>query len=201
MKIETIEQLRSLYSAPGQRARLKNIGRIDEHIGKFISLSPLVVVSSGNDQSQLDASPRGGKPGFVKMVDSHTLLIPDAIGNNRLDTLENILSTSQVGLLFFIPGVDEMVRVNGRAHLSNDGDALKYFSKLERQPKLVIHVEVEDAYLHCAKALMRSKLWHLESQIDRSSLPTMGEILKVHTNHDGHMESQEEMLQRYSSQI
>ena len=137
----------------------------------------------------------------MKMVDSHTLLIPDAIGNNRLDTLENILSTSQVGLLFFIPGVDEMVRVNGRAHLSNDGDALKYFSKLERQPKLVIHVEVEDAYLHCAKALMRSKLWHLESQIDRSSLPTMGEILKVHTNDDGDIESQEEMLQRYSSQI
>ncbi len=197
MQITTIDQLRALYDQPVERVIRKDIGHIDQHIAQLISLSPFVVIASANDANEHDASPRGGAPGFVKVLDTHTLLIPDSAGNNRLDTLENILSCQQIGLLFLVPGVEETVRVNGRARLSTQADWLAMCAHDKRQPKLVIQVQVEQAYLHCAKALMRSKLWSAQAQVDRSSLPSLGQIIKDQLNLPGPVETQQQMRERY----
>jgi hypothetical protein len=164
-------------------------------------LSPLVVVSSAGADGDLDASPRGGEPGFVKQLDAHTLLIPDSPGNNRLDTLENIVQTGQVGLLFLVPGVDETLRVNGQAVLSKDEADLALCADAKRVPKLVIRVSVKAAYLHCAKALMRSALWDASRHVDRSVMPSMGEMLKAQIGGDIPAETQAEMLARYAKDL
>jgi PPOX class probable FMN-dependent enzyme len=197
MQINTLEELRHLYDQPVARVIRKDIGHIDQHIGRFIGLSPFMVMSSGDVSHQLDASPRGGEPGFVKVVNEHTLAIPDSPGNNRLDTLENILSSPQVGLLFMIPGVEEMARVNGRASLQTEPALLDLWSEGQRRPKLVIQVSVQEAYLHCAKAIMRSKVWDSQAQVDRAVLPSMGEMLKSQLNLEGPAESRDEMRKRY----
>jgi len=197
MQITTLQALRSIYAEPAVRVIRKDIGCIDEHIGRFIELSPFMVMASADAAQRLDASPRGGKPGFVKILDAHTLLVPDSSGNNRLDTLENILAKPQLGLLFMIPGVEEMARVNGQAALSTDPALLDRFGGEQRRPKLVIQIKVQEAYLHCAKAVMRSHLWDQQAQVDRTALPSMGEMIKAQLNLNGPAESREEMLQRY----
>jgi PPOX class probable FMN-dependent enzyme len=197
MQINTIQALRSIYDEPAARVIRKDIGCIDEHIGRFIELSPFMVMASTDAAQQLDASPRGGAPGFVKILDKHTLLVPDSAGNNRLDTLENILAKPQVGLLFMIPGVEEMARVNGRAALLTDRALLDRCVDEKRRPKLVIQIKVQEAYLHCAKAVMRSHLWDQQVQVDRAVLPSMGEMIKAQLNLDGPAESREEMRKRY----
>ena len=149
----------------------------------------------------MDCSPRGGDSGFVKVLDQQTLLVPDSIGNNRLDTLTNIIATSQVGLLFFIPGIDEVVRVNGKATLQTDTDLLNQFDDLKNKPKVVIKVYVVAAYMHCPKALMRSKLWSIESQKPIDAIPTLGEIIRDQTKSTGPVESREEMLKRYTPDL
>ena len=196
--IQSIEALRRVYTAPKGRAVQKQIDHIDVHCARFIGLSPFVVFASGNVQGALDASPRGGAPGFVRVADAHTLLIPDSPGNNRLDTLTNIIATGSVGLLFMIPGVDETLRVNGRARLNDDISILSTFADDKRTPKLVIEITVLDAYLHCAKAFMRSQLWSPASVVDRAVLPTMGEMLSDQTGMSGAPETQAEMRARYA---
>ena len=197
MNIGSVEALRNLYPPAKERAVKKQLARLDRHCRQFIALSPFVILSSSNAAWTMDASPRGGAPGFVKTLDEHTLLIPDAPGNNRLDTLENIVATRQLGLLFLIPGVDETLRVNGAAVLTTDDATLKLFAEEPRPPKLVIRVSVKEAYLHCAKALMRSSLWDAERQIARAALPTMGQMLKDQIGGDAPLETQDEMLRRY----
>ena len=199
--LRTIDELRSIYAQPTPRVLRKEVAAIDHHIEKFIALSPFVVVASGCEQLHLDASPRGGEPGFVHVVDAHTLLIPDAPGNNRLDTLQNILATSQASLLFFIPGVDEMLRIHGTASLRTDADLLARFAHVSKPPKLVIEVKVRGAYLHCAKAMMRSRLWSPDSRVERSALPSMGQMIKDHAQLEGPVETQEEMLKRYAQDL
>ena len=199
--IESVEALRRVYSATKGRAVQKQIDHIDVHCDRFIGLSPFVVIASGDVQGALDASPRGGPPGFVRVTDARTLLIPDSPGNNRLDTLTNIIATGSVGLLFMIPGVDETLRVNGRARLNDDASTLATFADDKRTPKLVIEVTVREAYLHCAKAFMRSKLWEQESLVDRSLLPTMGEMLADQTGTVIAPETQEAMKARYASDL
>lgn len=201
MRIHTEEQLRTLYNPPSEKALRKELTRIDHHIERFISLSPFLVIASGNTQYQMDASPRGGAAGFVKILDDRTLLIPDALGNNRLDSLLNILGTGHAGLLFFVPGMNEMLRVNGKASLHTDAVLIQHFQDMQNQPRVVIKVAVESAYLHCAKAAMRSALWKKENHVDRSVLPTMGELLRAHTGLEGQPESQEAMLKRYEKEL
>jgi PPOX class probable FMN-dependent enzyme len=201
MLIQTTDQLRAIYKAPSQRAVLKELTHIDTHLKRFISLSPFLVISSGDQLHQMDCSPRGGDAGFVKVLDQQTLLIPDSIGNNRLDTLTNIIATSQVGLLFFIPGIDEVVRVNGSATLQTDSDLLKHFDTLKNNPKLVIKVIVEAAYMHCPKAMMRSKLWSIEHHQNIDAMPTIGQIISDQTKSEGPVESREEMLKRYTPDL
>lgn len=201
MQIKTLEQLRTLYATPKERAVKKQLAALDKHCARLISLSPFVVVSSVGVDEVLDASPRGGDPGFVKTVDAHTLLIPDSPGNNRLDTLENIIHTGRVGLLFLIPGVDETLRVNGVAHLSDEADDIARCTTEVRAPKLVVRVTVQQAYLHCAKALMRSKLWDPQSQIDRSQLPTMVDMINEQASIKGVFETHEEIMLRYKNEL
>ena len=199
--IASIDDLRDLYAAPGERAVRKQLARLDVHCLRFIELSPFVVLSSCGAGGLPDASPRGGDPGFVEALGDSCLLIPDAPGNNRLDTLQNVVETGRIGLLFLIPGVDETLRVNGKARLSTRDDWLDRMTTERRRPKLVIEVEVLEAYLHCAKALMRSKLWQADSRIERSALPTMGQMLKDQTNSEAPAESQQAMLERYAADL
>ena len=201
MTIESLEQLRSLYPAPTERAVKKQIAALDVHCRRFIELSPFVVLASSSKAGAMDASPRGGAPGFVKTPDAHTLLIPDAPGNNRLDTLENIVGTGKLGLFFMIPGIDETLRVNGTARLSSSAEHLDRFSGDKRVPKLVIEVAVAEAYLHCAKALMRSNLWKVSSQVERSALPTMGQMINSQTGIETPAETQDEMRKRYAADL
>jgi len=201
MKITSREALRSLYVQPKGRAVAKQLDFLDAHCRKFISLSPFVVLASASAAMALDASPRGGEPGFVKVIGANTLLLPDAPGNNRLDTLENILQTGKLGLLFLIPGVDETLRVNGAAALSADAAQLALFAHSRRPPKLVIEITVAEAYLHCAKALMRAALWNPATQVDRSVLPSMGEMLKEQTGSEAQAETQAQMLVRYAEDL
>ena len=199
--IESLEALRRVYSEAKGRAVQKQIDHIDVHCARFIGLSPFVVIASVDAHGALDASPRGGAPGFVRVSDARTLLIPDAPGNNRLDTLTNIMATGSVGLLFMIPGVDETLRVNGTARLNDDASILSTFAGGKRTPKLIIEVTVCEAYLHCAKAFMRSQLWSPTSVVDRAVLPTMGEMLSDQTGMPGAPETQDEMRARYAADL
>ena len=201
MLIQSIEQLRTLYASPKERAVKKQLPALDKHCRQFIALSPFVVLGSQGADDALDASPRGGAPGFVKITDAGQLLIPDSPGNNRLDTLENVIHTGRVGMLFLIPGVDETLRVNGHAKLTTETELLKRCTSELKPPKLVIQVDVTQAYLHCAKAFMRSKLWDRSTQIDRTRLPTMGEMIGEQTGMSGPPETQAEMLERYKNDL
>ena len=201
MTILTLDALRARYAPAHQRSVKKELTHLDAHCLQFIALSPFLVIASAGIDGAQDASPRGGPPGFVKAQGSSSLLIPDSPGNNRLDTLENIMQTGHIGLLFLVPGVDESLRVNGRATLSNDEADLDQCTEPQRKPKLVIKVTVEAAYLHCAKALMRSALWDPARHIPRASLPTMGEMLKDQLGGDLPAETQAEMLARYAKDL
>jgi PPOX class probable FMN-dependent enzyme len=201
MQITTLDALRSLYALPRERSVKKSIPQLDAHCTRFIGLSPLLVVASSGADGTQDASPRGGEPGFVKVLDAHTLLLPDAPGNNRLDTLENLVQTGQIGLLFMVPGVDETLRVNGTAVLSTAPADLALCQDAKRLPKLVIRVTVQAAYLHCAKALMRSALWDPSRHVARSTLPSMGEMMKDQIGGDIPCETQAEMLERYARDL
>jgi uncharacterized protein len=199
--IDSLDALRSLYGEPGERARRKQLAVLDVHARRFIELSPFVVLSSCGANGAIDASPRGGAPGFVKTPDAHTLLLPDAPGNNRLDSFSNIVETGRVGLLFLIPGFDETLRVNGSAVLSIAGADITQCTDAKRAPKVVIRVGVLEVYLHCAKAFMRSRLWSAESHVPRSALPTLGQMIKDQTGIEVTPETQEEMARRYAPDL
>lgn len=198
--LTTLDDLRPLYEPVRERSAAKELPALDVHATRFIALSPFVVVATGGVDG-MDASPRGGAPGFVKVVDAHTLLIPDSPGNNRLDTLRNLIHTPQLGLLFMVPGVDETLRVNGTAVLSVDEAERELCRDERRVPKLVIRVTVQASYLHCAKALMRSGLWDATRHQPRSCMPSMGEMLRDQVAGKvapgTAFETQEQMLARY----
>ena len=199
MMIKNETELRDVYGLPSGRARKKSLSQLDKHAIDFIGLSPFFVLSTFNKTRQVDTSPRGGQPGFVHVLDSQTIAVPDAKGNNRIDSLVNITETGRVGTLFFVPGVDETLRVNGSAYVSNLDKHLSLFN--DERVKTCIIISVEEVFLHCAKALMRSGLWHAESQVNRSILPTMGQMLKDQIGSSEPAESQEEMIQRYQKDL
>lgn len=201
MDIASLDALRALYGPAKTRSVRKQLSVLDAHCLRFISLSPFVVLASNGAGGMPDASPRGGVPGFVHAPDALTLLIPDASGNNRLDTLENIVETGRLGLLFMVPGVDETLRVNGAAQLSTDPALLALVAGRGPAPRMVIRVRVAEAYLHCAKALMRSKLWSPELHLPRAELPTMGQMLKDQVGGDEPVETQEQMVARYAGEL
>jgi len=201
MNITSLDALRALYGTPGERAVKKQLSSLDRHCRRFIELSPFLVLATTGATGTMDASPRGGVPGFIKIPDERTLLVPDAPGNNRLDSLENIVTSGRVGLLFLVPGVDETLRVNGSAVLSQAADDLALCTDDRRAPKIVVKVTVQEAYLHCAKALMRSHLWSPEHHVDRSLLPTLGQMINDQTGIQVPAETQEEMVKRYGPDL
>ncbi len=195
--ITDLKGLRERYAAPNQRALAKQLDHLDIHCRRFVELSPFVVIASDGGEMRLDASPRGGDPGFVKVHDEHCLLIPDAQGNNLLDTLSNILATGKVGLLFLVPGFDETLRINGTARLRDEPLYLDKFVAETKPPKLVIEVTVAEAFLHCGKSMMRSRLWSSEAQVERKLMPSMGQMLKDQIGSTAPAETQEEMVAQY----
>lgn len=201
MEIDSLEQLRAHYPPAQGRSLSKQLDRLDPHCIAFIGLSPFAVLATGGAGGQLDASPRGGAPGFVHVLDAHTLLLPDAKGNNRLDSFSNIAETGRAGLLFMIPGVDETLRVNGEASLSDDAALLAHFAAERNPPRLVMRLRVAEAYLHCAKALMRARLWDSTARVERSVLPSMGRMIQDQTGSTGPLETQEQMLARYAQDL
>jgi PPOX class probable FMN-dependent enzyme len=170
--------LRLVYKAPTDAAVKKVLPALDKHAVNFIALSPFCVLATSNEAGHLDASPKGGPAGFVKVRDANTVMIPDWPGNNRLDGLENIVSNAHVGVLFFVPGMNEMLRINGRGKITTDPALKPLFETKGKLPISVIVVETDQVFLHCARALDRSGLWDASRHIDRTSFPTLGQILQ-----------------------
>ena len=199
--IETLEALRSIYPSPKARSLAKQLEHLDKHCRHFISLAPFLVLATTDKAGRVDASPRGGAPGFVRVVDDKTVQLPDALGNNRLDSFSNIVQTGKAAVIFFIPGMDETLRVNGGARLRNDPQLLRAFPHDRHPPRIVVEIAVEEAYLHCAKALMRSKLWADDYRIDRSVFPSLGQMIKDQSGSTAPVESQAEAVARWRSEI
>ncbi len=172
------DDLRTVYKEPSPGAAHKDIRHIDAHCRRFIELSPFCVLGTSRPDGLGDVSPRGGEPGFVHVIDKTHLAMPDRPGNNRLDSLSNITANPAIGLLFFLPGVNEMLRVNGLASLSTDPELMARFEVNGRPPLSVVVVEVKEAYLHCAKAVKRAGLWDPSTQIERKDFPSLGQIMR-----------------------
>ncbi|QOZ73353.1 pyridoxamine 5'-phosphate oxidase family protein [Bradyrhizobium arachidis] len=175
------DELRPLYAQASALVRAKQLDRLDAHCRRFIEKSPLVIIGSSHPRRGHDVSPRGDAPGFVRILDSQYLAIPDRPGNNRLDTIENLFADASIGLLFIIPGIDELLRVNGTARLTRSQLLLDQMAVRDRAPKLAIVVEVQEAFLHCSKAFKRARLWSDEYRLDRAELPTLGRMLADQT--------------------
>lgn len=175
--ISSEAELRTLFADKHPLAVQKCRPGLDRHCRDFIERAPFLCLGTQNGDGTADVSPRGDPPGFVKVVDDTTLAIPDRPGNNRLDSLTNILSNPSVGLLFIVPGFDDTLRVNGTARLSRDPELLETMAVKGRVPKLAILVEVAEAFMHCAKAFRRSRLWDLDAQQDRAAMPSLAKII------------------------
>jgi PPOX class probable FMN-dependent enzyme len=171
--------LRALHHAPMSRATDKVLRALDAHCRRIVELSPFCVIATQGPRGA-DVSPRGDPPGFVRIIDDATLLLPDRVGNNRLDGMTNLLANPRIGMLFFLPGMNETLRINGSARISDDPRLLDACAVNGRAPKIGLVIAVEEAFLHCAKALVRSKLWDASRHIDRASLPTYAEMLLDH---------------------
>ncbi len=176
-QITSTESLREHYEPPSERAVLKQIDHIDKHCRAFIALSPFLVIGTQGADGLGDVSPKGDAPGFVLVKDEKTLVIPDRPGNNRTDTLLNLIDNPGVGLIFLVPGMNETLRVNGTARIVTDPEVLSEMLVNGRAPRSAMVVDVREAYLHCAKALIRSKLWDDDHKIERKSFPSLGQII------------------------
>lgn len=175
-QLDSIAALEAYYGEPVKNAIVKEIDHISEHYGAFIAKSPFAIIATAGPEG-LDCSPRGDPSGFCQVQDSRTVLIPDRPGNNRIDSLRNIVRDGRISLLFLIPGVGETLRINGRASISIEKGLLDRFIIKNKSPKSVIVVSVDTVYFQCQKALVRSGLWDADKQISRSDLPSTGEIL------------------------
>ncbi len=174
--IGTIAELEALYHPINPTAVLKEIDHVNAHYARFIEAAPFVVISTVGPEG-VDCSPRGDPAGFVRVADPKTLLIPDRRGNNRVDSLRNIVRDPRIALLFMIPGIGNTMRVNGRAVLDTDKALCQSFAMRDNAPLCVIRVTVEAAYPQCPKALVRSRLWDPKAQVPRESLPSVGEMM------------------------
>jgi PPOX class probable FMN-dependent enzyme len=174
--ITTIAELEAIYGLPGEASTVKEVGHITPHYRTFIELSPFVTLATSGPEG-LDCSPRGDLPGFVRVHDETTLMLPDRLGNNRVDSLRNIVRDPRAALLFLIPGVGNTLRVNGRARLMTDADLLASFAVGGKPPRSVIVLSVQAVYFQCARALVRSALWNPAKHADPKALPSAGQIL------------------------
>jgi len=192
--------LASIYPKPTERVIAKARPEIDVHAKKFIAMSPFCVpATSGSDRS-VDASPRGGNPGFIHVAGPNSLLMPDRSGNNRIDSFRNIVEGSGfVQLIFFVPGIDETLRVGGRGKVSADPDMMASMVEFGKLPRAVLHIDVHEAYFHCGKALMRSKLWSAD-RVERTVMPSISQVIHDQTSL-GEPEEQAVVEARYKTQL
>ncbi len=175
------QDLRTHFGQVSPLAEKKVLRHIDKFCRDFIAMSPFLVMATSDGQGHADASPRGDGPGFVAVLDDNTLVIPDRRGNNRVDSFANILASPGIGLIFFVPGIDETLRVNGRAGITQDAALLTPLAVQGIAPVIGLKVHVEETYFHCGKALMRSRLWKQEAQVERSCFPPLGRIIADQT--------------------
>lgn len=194
------EDLTTIYAKPSPRVIAKARPAIDAHAKKFIAMSPFCVLATSGADGSVDASPRGGGIGFVHVAGPNQLLMPDRSGNNRIDSFRNVVEGSGfVHLLFFVPGIDETLRVGGRGTLSADPDLLDAMMEFGKPPRAVLNVAVNEVYFHCGKALMRSKLWSTE-KVERSVMPSIVEVIHEQTGL-GEPQSQEIVEELYKTQL
>jgi len=179
--ITSEDELRGVHHAPMSRATDKVLDHVDKHCRSVIELSPFCVIATTGPNGA-DVSPRGDPPGFVRVLNSRTLLLPDRVGNNRLDAMSNLLVNPNIGLLFLVPGMGETLRINGTARVTNDPRLLEGSTVQGRPPKIALVISVIEAFLHCPKAFIRSRLWDASRQIDRNDLPSYAEMLLDHVN-------------------
>ncbi len=198
--IKTVEDLKAIYGERSPRADKKILSRLDKHCRTFIAHCPFLTMATSSRTMGADCSPKGDTPGFVKILSDRQLAIPDRPGNNRIDSPLNLIENPQVGLLFMIPGVKETLRINGEVEISVDPELLEILAVDGKLPRCAFVVTVKEAYIHCAKSIMRSDLWNVEKQVDRKVLPSMGRILADHIaedlDADAYDASMEERYQR-----
>ncbi len=173
--------LRDFYGEISGLAKFKELTRLDRHCRAFIALSPFLVLATADSEGRLDASPRGDAPGFVQVLDDTTLLLPDRPGNNRVDSYGNVVANPGIATIFFVPGIEETLRVNGRAQVTTDATLLAGSEVLGKVPRAGLLITVEQAFFHCAKALKRSHLWDASRHVERRSFPSLGQIIAEQT--------------------
>ncbi|MFT9599918.1 pyridoxamine 5'-phosphate oxidase family protein [Mesobacillus sp.] len=178
---EEFEEFRSSIGNPSLRAANKVISFIDDHCREFISKSPFLSMSTSNADGHCDVSPRGDAPGFVAVLDEKHLFIPERPGNRRMDSVHNIITNPNIGMLFLIPGLGETLRINGKAYICRDSELLEKTAVNGNTPLFGILVEVEECYAHCAKVFIRSKLWQPDSWLEKEFLPSVPNMLVAHT--------------------
>ena len=192
--------LATIYPKPSERVLAKARPALDAHSKKFIAMSPFCVLATSGSDASVDASPRGGNPGFVHVSGDNEILMPDRSGNNRIDSFRNIVEGSGfVHLLFFVPGIDETLRVGGKGTLTTDPALMATMVEFGKLPRAILRIEVAEAYFHCGKALMRSKLWTTE-HVERKVMPSIGEVIHDQTGL-GERESQDVIYERYKTQL
>lgn len=198
-----LADLDQLYKPAHPLVKDKSLPRIDKHGAAFIALSPFCMIASAGPDGSMDVSPRGGEPGFAHVAeDGAALLLPDRPGNNRLDTLRNLLGGSgQCGLIFMIPGFDDVYRVNGQASASAEPALLETFVEFGKTPRLVLRIAVQEAFFHCPKAIMRAKLWEPEARVDRALLPSGAEMVMDQLNLGKPQVSDEQIIESYKTQL
>jgi len=193
--------LKTIYPDPSPRVIAKARPEIDAHAEKFIAMSPFCVLATSGSDGSVDASPRGGNPGFVRVEGPNRLLMPDRPGNNRIDSFRNIVEGSGlVQLIFFVPGIDETLRVGGSGALSAEPDLLASMEEFGKLPRAVLSIDVREAYFHCGKALMRSRLWSPEARVERSDFPSISQVIHDQTRL-GDPETQAEVEARNKTQL
>jgi uncharacterized protein len=195
------DDLATIYPNPSPRVIAKARPEIDAHARKFIGISPFCVLATSGSDGSVDASPRGGNPGFVRVAGADLLQMPDRSGNNRIDSFRNIVEGSGfVQLIFFVPGIDETLRVGGKGRLSVEPDLLASMVEFGKPPRAVLSISVREAYFHCGKALMRSKLWSQDVRVERAVMPSISEVIYDQTSL-GEPESQDAVYERYKTQL
>lgn len=193
--------LAGIYPEPNPRVVAKARPALDVHSKKFIALSPFCVLATSGADGSVDASPRGGHPGFIHTEGDSRLLMPDRPGNNRIDSFKNITEGSGlVQLIFFVPGINETLRISGKGTLTTAPELLAAMVEFGKPPRVVLSIEVQEAYFHCGKAIMRSKLWLMEAQVERSAMPSIAEIIHDQTKL-GEPEPQDVIEARYRTQL
>ena len=176
-EIRSIEELQELYGMPMELVIKKQQTKLDKFSKKFLELSSFSVLATSNSKGNMDCSPRGDYPGFIRVLDDNTIALPDRPGNNRLDSLYNIVENPNIGLLILIPGFAECLRINGTAKIVTNASLLTQFEQQGKLPKSVLVISIQEIYFHCAKAITRSKLWDSDSQVERDIMPSLGKIL------------------------